>query len=109
MFWFVCFWEDTSIFHKLAGPGHRLLYLRENYMLEMQIFFFVAILLHFAEAGYAHMICKEMNLVDEIRMKWIGQTLMVGYSSLRHLTKFKSKIEEEKKKKEKSSTTKKVD
>ena len=99
MFWYVCFWEDTSKFQQFGGPGHRLLYLRENYLTEMRIFFFVAIVLHIAEAAYAHRICREMNFVEEVRRKWIFQTAVVGYSSLRHLIKYRKDKEEEKLKK----------
>ena len=95
MFWYVCFWEDTSRFKHFGGPGHRLLYLRENYLNEMRIFFFVAILLHVVEAVYAHMICREMNLAEDVRRKWIFQTSVVGYSSLRHLIKYRKEKEDE--------------
>ena len=101
MFWFVCFWEDVSIFKKLAGPGQRLLYLRENYMFEMRLFFYVAILLHLIEAFYAFKICKEMYFAKEVRFKWVAQTAIVGYSSLRHLISHRGKKEEERKSKKK--------
>lgn len=96
MFWYVCFWEDTSRFKQFGGPGHRLLFLRENYLTEMRAFFFVAIVLHIVEAIYAHRICREMNFVAEVRRKWIVQTAVVGYSSLRHLIKFRTEKEAEK-------------
>lgn len=98
MFWFVCFIDDVSIFEKLGGPGHRILYLRDNYLLQMRISFYVAILLHVFEAFYAHQICKGMQLMNDVTMKWVFQTFIVGYSSLRHLITYKNQKEEEKKK-----------
>jgi len=95
MFWFVCFMEDVSLFKKLGGPGHRILYLRDNYLIQMRISFYVAILLHVFEAFYAHQLCKGMQLLNDVTMKWVIQTFIVGYSSLRHLINYQAPKEEE--------------
>ncbi|XP_057316714.1 uncharacterized protein LOC130657720 [Hydractinia symbiolongicarpus] len=97
-FWYVCFTTNDDVFKRLGGPGQRLTFLRENYLIEMRIGFFFAILLHIVEALYAVKVGSELNLSQVAIQKWVIQTSIVGYSSLRHLTAYQ---EEKRKKKAK--------
>ena len=64
----------------------------------MKIVFIFAIILHICEAVYAFVIAKEILLSSSSTKKWIFQTLILGYSSLRYLIEYRNKLEKKKQK-----------
>lgn len=86
---FLCFHPSPeSYLDRMGGPGQRLQYLRENYMIHMRIGMFIAILLHIIEALYAIKLATQLGLTQETIQKWAIQTGMMGYSSLQDLIKY---------------------
>nr|XP_012565053.1 uncharacterized protein LOC105849257 isoform X2 [Hydra vulgaris] len=89
LFGFICFDDDDEFLKGIGGPGVRLLYLRKNYLVQLQVGFFFAVMMHIVEALYAFKICKELNIRSDMALKWFLQTFICGYISLRHLLEFK--------------------
>ena len=77
-----------SYLSKIGGPGERLQYLRDKYMLQMRIGMFLAILLHIGEAVYAVKLGTELGLSPETIQKWAIQTGIMGYSGFQDLSRY---------------------
>ena len=89
LFGFVCFNTDAKLLKRFGGPGERLLYLRENFLTQLRIGFFFAIFLHVIEALYVIKVCGDLKMSQDAVQKWVVQTFICGYSSLRHLLEFR--------------------
>ena len=86
---FLCFHPSPeSYLNKMGGPGQRFQYLRENYMVQMRIGMFFAILLHIGESLYAVKLGTQLGLSQEAIQKWAIQTGIMGYSGLQDLIKY---------------------
>lgn len=86
---FLCFHPSPELYlSKIGGPGERLQYLRDKYMLQMRIGMFLAILLHIGEALYAVKLGTELGLSQETIQKWAIQTGIMGYSGFQDLSKY---------------------
>ena len=93
LFAFLCFDMTDSLFSNIGAPGRRLLYLKENYLFELRFGFFLAILIHVLEAAYAYYLCCGFRFSPDCTKKWVIQTSMVGYSSLRYLICYTNSLE----------------
>ena len=101
LFGILCFNLNDNFFLHLGSVGKRLLYLNQMHGTNMKIVFIFAIILHICEAVYAFVIAQEISLSSSSTKKWIFQTLILGYSSLRYLIEYRNKLEKKKQKWEK--------
>lgn len=85
----VCYQPSLLPCDSLGHFGDRICYIANGYHSALEIGFWVLGCIHLVEAIYAGSICRELNLETEAQIKWLLQTFVLGFPSLRLLLKMR--------------------
>uniref|UniRef100_A0A915PNN6 Transmembrane protein 254 n=1 Tax=Setaria digitata TaxID=48799 RepID=A0A915PNN6_9BILA len=78
-------WYDAHWFRQFGLPGKFLEFLGTRFPLLPVITNLLALIVHLGESFFAMKLCVTLNMSPNNRMKWMLQTFILGYPSLRIL------------------------
>ncbi|XP_072138101.1 transmembrane protein 254 isoform X1 [Mobula birostris] len=89
------FWPESIPYKELGTLGNFFKYLVDQYHPHLCVGYWVAWLVHFAEALYSIKLCSDKGITSlRARVKWAFQTCLFGTASLQQLCSYKPEQKE---------------